>query len=54
MMSVAVVFLESPTGDEVKEVEATANVLSPLLSKGWRQVPAPTGQKPATPAEEKK
>jgi len=49
------VFMESPTG-EVKEVEATAAALTPLMVAGWRQVPAPvaTGPKPATPAEEKK
>ena len=49
------VFMESPTG-EVKEVEATAATLTPLMVAGWRQVPAPvaTGPKPATPVEEKK
>jgi hypothetical protein len=35
------IFLESPNGDEVKEVEATPKVLTPLLVMGWRQVPAP-------------
>jgi hypothetical protein len=49
------VFMESPTG-EVKEVEATAASLTPLMVAGWRQVPAPaaTGPKPAAPVEEKK
>ena len=47
------VFLESPNG-EVKEVEATAAALTPLLVAGWHQVPAPpaTGPKAATPAQE--
>jgi hypothetical protein len=35
------VFLESPQGDEIKEVEATAKALSPLLAAGWHQVAAP-------------
>jgi hypothetical protein len=47
------VFMQSPQG-EIKEVEATAEALSPLLSKGWTQVPAPAGHKPAAPAEEDK
>ena len=48
------VFMASPEG-EVKEVEATAEALSPWMSTGWHQVPAPAmAQKPATPAEEKK
>ena len=33
------VFLQSPQGDEIKEVEATAVTLSPLVSAGWHQVP---------------
>jgi hypothetical protein len=41
MQAVQTCFLESPQGDEIKEVEATAAALSPLLSKGWHQVPAP-------------
>ena len=48
------IFLKSPQGDEIREVEATAEALSPLLSKGWTQVPAPAGHKPAVPAEEEK
>ena len=48
------VFMKSPQGDEIKEVEATAEALSPLLSKGWNQVPTPAGHKPAVPAEEEK
>ena len=35
------VFLESPRGDEIKEVEAIVEKLSPLMSQGWHQVPAP-------------
>ena len=41
------VFMQSPQGDEIKEVEATAEALSPLMSAGWHQVPAPAGHKPA-------
>jgi hypothetical protein len=48
------IFLASPEG-EVKEVEATAEALSPLLSKGWHQVAAPVAaQKPVVVAEEGK
>jgi hypothetical protein len=47
------VYVKSPQGDEIKEVEATAEALSPLLSKGWHQVPVPAELKPAAPAEEK-
>jgi hypothetical protein len=43
----------SPQG-EIREVEVTAEALSPLLSKGWNQVPAPPDHKPAIPAEEEK
>ena len=35
------VFLESPKGDEIKEIEATAQELTPWLVAGWHQVPAP-------------
>jgi hypothetical protein len=48
------VFLRSPQGDEIKEVEATTATLSPLMSTGWHQVPAPTVQKPVVLAEEEK
>ena len=49
------VFMRSPEG-EVKEVEATAEKLTPLMVAGWHQVPAPVvaNQKPPTTAEEKK
>ena len=40
-MAADLVFLESPQGDEIKEVEATAKALSPYLAAGWHQVPAP-------------
>jgi hypothetical protein len=46
-MSVPVIFLESPQGNEIKEVQATAAILTPYLSAGWRQVPAPIS--PAKP-----
>ena len=50
------VFMKSPQGDEIKEVEATAATLTPLMVAGWHQVPAPAAasQKPAAPAEEEK
>jgi len=49
------VFLRSPQGDEIKEVEATAEKLSPWMSSGWHQVPAPVAaQKPVVEAEEEK
>ena len=49
------VFLRSPQGDEIKEVEATAEKLSPWMSSGWHQVPAPeAAQKPVIVAEEEK
>jgi hypothetical protein len=49
------VLMKSPHGDETKEVEATAATLSPLMSTGWHQVPAPaTAQKPVVVAEEEK
>ena len=41
-MSTNKVFLASPQGDEIKEVEATMEALSRLMSRGWRQVSAPT------------
>ena len=47
------VFMQSPQG-EIKEVEATAESLSPLMASGWTQVPTPVGHKPAVPAEEEK
>ena len=49
------VFLRSPQGDEIKEVEATAATLSPLMSAGWHQVPAPAAvqQSVVVPEEEK-
>jgi len=50
-----IVFLRSPQGDEIKEVEATAEKLSPWMSSGWHQVPAPVAaQKPVVVAEEEK
>jgi hypothetical protein len=49
------VFMRSPEG-EVKEVEATAEKLTPLMVAGWHQVPAPAAanQKPVVAAEEEK
>ena len=45
------VYMQSPQG-EVKEVEATAEALSPLMSTGWHQAPA--DHKPAVPVKEEK
>ena len=45
------VFLKSPQSGEIREVDATAEALSPLLSKGWNQVPAPVGHKPVIEAQ---
>ena len=35
------VFLQSPHGDEIREVEATTAALTPLMAAGWRQVHPP-------------
>jgi hypothetical protein len=48
------VFMESPQGDEIKEVEATAAALSPLMSQGWHQVPPPATGKTNISTEEAK
>jgi len=53
-MSVPVIYLESPQGDETKEVEATAAILTPYLAAGWHQVPAPTPPKSAAAPKEAK
>jgi hypothetical protein len=41
-MNVPLVYLQSPQGDEIREVQATAKVLTPLLAAGWHQVPPPS------------
>jgi hypothetical protein len=46
------VFMQSPQGDEIKEVPATTAALTPLMAAGWHQVPAP-GQSMVTPKETK-
>ena len=52
-MSVPMVFLESPQGDEIKEIPATAAALTPYLAAGWHQVPAPASPvKPAAAPKE--
>lgn len=48
------VFLESPQGDEIKEVEATPEKLTPLMAAGWHQVPAPPGHTRTVLAQEEK
>lgn len=35
------VYLQAPYSGEIREVEATPEVLVPLLVQGWYQVPAP-------------
>lgn len=52
-MSVPTAFLESPQGDEIKEVEATPAVLTPYLATGWHQVPAPAKHETVTLASNK-
>jgi len=47
-MSVPTAFLESPQGDEIKEVEATSEKLTPLMAAGWHQVPAPATHETVT------
>ena len=45
------VYMRSPDGDEIREVEATPEKLSPLMSRGWNQVPAPADH-PVTVVQE--
>lgn len=52
-MSVPTAFLESPQGDEIKEVEATPEKLTPLMAAGWHQVPAPAKHETVTLASAK-
>ena len=54
MQSVPTVFMESPSGDEIKEVEATAATLTPYMAAGWRQVPAPARHETVVFAEDEK
>ena len=52
MQIVPMVFMESPQSDEIREVQATTAILTPLMAAGWHQVPAPV--KPtASPKETK-
>jgi len=44
--------MQSPQGDEIKEVQATTAVLTPLMAAGWIQVPAPV--KPTSNPKETK
>ena len=54
MQSAPTVFLESPQGDEIKEVEATAAALTPYMAAGWHQVPAPAKREAVVFAQEEK
>jgi hypothetical protein len=40
------VYLQAPYGGEIREVEATPEILVPLLVQGWSQVPAPADREP--------
>jgi hypothetical protein len=53
MQNVPIVFMQSPQGDEIREVQATIAALSPLLSQGWSQVPAPVKPAASTQKETK-
>ena len=50
MQNIPTVYMQSPQGDEIKEVQATIAVLTPLMAAGWTQVPAPV--KPAANPKE--
>jgi hypothetical protein len=52
MQNVPMVYMQSPQGDEIKEVQATTAILGPLMAQGWHQVPAPV--KPAANPKETK
>lgn len=54
MESTTTVFMESPQGDEIREVEATAAALTPYMAAGWRQVPPPARHETVVFAEEEK
>ena len=42
------IYMESPDGEEIKEVEPIPAKLTPLMAAGWHQIPAPTAT-PKTP-----
>ena len=48
-MPVDYVYLQAPYGGEIREVEATPDVLVPLLVQGWYQVPAPADREATAP-----
>ena len=47
------VYMRSPEGDEIKEVEATPEKLTLYMVQGWHQVPAPEGHPVIVVQEEK-
>jgi hypothetical protein len=53
MQNVPMVYMQSPQGDEIEEVQATAAVLGPLMAQGWHQVPAPVKPTEENPKETK-
>ena len=48
MQKIEKVHMQSPQGDEVREVDGTAAVLTPLMAAGWHQVPDPAAPVPVT------
>lgn len=48
-MAAGHVYLQAPHGGEIKEVEATPEVLVPMLVLGWYQVPAPADRDSVAP-----
>jgi hypothetical protein len=45
------VYLQAPYGGEIRKVEATPDVLVPLLVQGWYQVSAPADGEAAAQSE---
>jgi hypothetical protein len=53
MQNVEKAYMQSPQGDEIRHVDGTAAVLTPLMAAGWNQVPAPAKAAQAETAETK-
>jgi hypothetical protein len=53
MQNVEKVYMQSPQGDEIRHVDGTAAVLTPLMAAGWHQVPAPVSAAQHETAETK-
>lgn len=54
MQKANTVHMQSPDGDETREVEGIAAILTPLMVAGWRQVPAPAAPTAHKEAQEEK